>query len=621
MVTSTDLLRSEKESYRYAELTCRSHYSFLRGASRPEDLVARAAQFNLSGLAITDRNGVYGIPKAYRAWQQLDPSIRSRFRLIIGAELTHRPSSEIENPQLGPDSTILLAKTRGAYGLLCRFITAAHAEKEKGQAALSLPLLREHLKRFLENPAQKISARELLWILPPPFRLNDSDGHEWLKRTELLLEADEHLNRSVVFPVFQFLDGHDSHRIQVAEELAHRFGEARLFAANDVHFHSVEQRPLQDVLTAIRQNQRILESGFSLFSNAERHLKSPSEMRALFHAWPELVTRAHELAQEMRFDPGELRYRYPSEWIPEGHSAQSYLRELTWQGAINRYGSAEAITSATRQQLEHELKLIDTLGFADYFLTIWEIVAFARSRDILCQGRGSAANSAVCYCLGITAIDPVRMNLLFERFISAERGEPPDIDVDFEHERREEVIQHVYEKYGRDRAGMVAALITYRGRSAFREVSRALGFNPDDPGSRQEAKSNPLVEKFSEIIQGTPRHLSIHSGGFTLSADPLIETVPIEPARMPGRTIVQWDKDDLDAMGLLKVDLLSLGMLSALQKTLKLTGRELHQIPAEDPATYRMMQKADTVGVFQIESRAQMSMLPRLLPKTFYDLV
>jgi error-prone DNA polymerase len=577
-------------------------------------MVEAAARLGLSALAITDRNGVYGIPKAYRAWKELPEEARARLQLIIGAELTWKPSAEITAPGLGPDSLVLLARTRKAYGVLCRIITAAHADKDKGGAFLSLGDLDAHFA----NAEYREGLRELSFLAPPPLSLRTAEGKGWLAKTERILDK---LGESPLFPIFQFRDPHDLARLKIAEQLAKRYGEHRLLAANDVHLHVEHRRPLQEVLTAIRETTTLKEAGLKLFPNGERRLKAPQEMLELFRDWPSLVTRAHELSQEFAFDPAELRYRYPSEWIPRGHTAQSYLKELTWKGAIERYGGEPRINEATRRQLEHELRLIDQLGFADYFLTIWEIVDFARQREILCQGRGSAANSAVCYCLGITAIDPVRMNLLFERFISAERGEPPDIDVDFEHERREEVLQHVYEKYGRHRAGMVAALITYRSRSAFREVARTFGFNADDDASRELAEKHPMTHRFAAEIKGFPRHLSIHSGGFTLSADPLIETVPIEPARMEGRTIVQWDKDDLDAMGLLKVDLLSLGMLSALRKTLDLVGLKLHQIPAEDPRTYRMIQRADTVGVFQIESRAQMSMLPRLLPKTFYDLV
>jgi error-prone DNA polymerase len=405
-------------------------------------------------------------------------------------------------------------------------------------------------------------------------------------------------------PLARLLDGWDEKRTRAAREAKRRYG-ARVVAVNDVHYHAGARRTLQDVVTAIRHGTTLKDAGNLLFSNAERRLKSAAEMSALFKDLPDALRATLDIADSCVFSPAEIRYRYPSEWIPAGETAQSYLEKLVWQGARGRYPGGTP--SNVEAQLKHELKLVNELSFADYFLTIWEIVEYARQKEILCQGRGSAANSAVCYCLGITAVDPVRMNLLFERFISAERGEPPDIDVDFEHERREEVIQHIYEKYGRDRAAMVAAVITYRSRSSIREVTKVL--------------DAPLAPAMAEELQGFPRHLSIHSGGFTLSADPLIETVPVEPARMEGRTIVQWDKDDLDAIGLLKVDVLALGMLTAIKKTCDLTKLPYAKIPAEDRATYAMIQHADTIGTFQIESRAQMNMLGRLQPRSFYDLV
>ncbi len=561
----------------YAELICRTNYSFLHGASRPGELVSRAAELGYRALAITDVNGVYGMPKAYHASKN-HPGLK----LIVGAELTLD-----ERPPL-----ILLARDRAAYGLLCRMITASHQEKPKGKASLSWP---EFLRLMSGAECSWPHAAQGLVALP-------RWGLEDFSR-EAFGELKELFGDRVLLPICRFLDGLDSKRIETALQLSRRYG-IRLLASNDVHYHVKERRKLQDVLAAIRHGVTIEELGLRGFSNAERYLKSPRKMSMLFKDLPDALRASCDVAESCVFSPGELRYRYPSEWIPAGESAQSYLTHLVWKGARVRYG--DDVPADVRRQIEHELKLVEQLQFADYFLTIWEIVEYARGRRILCQGRGSAANSVICYCLGITAIDPVRMNLLFERFLSAERGEPPDIDVDFEHERREEVIQHVYEKYGRHRAGMVAAVVSYRSRLAAREVSKVLG------------RECPELE---EELYGFPRHLSIHSGGFTLSADPLIETVPIGPARMDGRTIVQWDKDDLESLGLIKVDLLSLGMLSALRKTLDQVGLELYRVPAEDRATYEMIQRADTVGVFQIESRAQMSMLPRLKPNCFYDLV
>lgn len=560
----------------YAELRARTHYSFLRGASHPAELIEQAASLGLRGLAITDLNGVYGMPKAYLA-SQAHPSLK----LIVGADLTLEGGSLLT----------LLARDRAAYGVLCRLITTAHAGKEKGQASLSWSELWEHGSRPGFTGLIALPDLETPWSAQRLEQLWGGFG------TERLL-----------IPLHRFLDGRDKARTARALELEKRFS-ARIVATNAVHFHVPERKRLQDVLSCIREGRKLKDAGSLLFPNAERTLRAPALMRKLYRDLPRALTHTLEVAESCVFSPSELRYRYPSEWIPQGESAQSYLEKLTWQGAARRY--PQGIPENVAAQLRHEFALIQELQFADYFLTIWEIIEFARERRILCQGRGAAANSAVCYCLGITAVDPVRMNLLFERFLSAERGEPPDIDVDFEHERREEVLQHVYEKYGRDRAAMVAAVITYRSRSALREVSKVFG---EEAG---QASAQNLIED----IKGFPRHLSIHSGGFTLSADPIIETVPVEPARMEGRTIVQWDKYDLDALGLLKVDLLSLGMLSAIRKTLDQVGLELATIPAEDPKTYQMIREADTVGVFQIESRAQMSMLPRLLPETFYDLV
>jgi error-prone DNA polymerase len=562
----------------YAELSCRTNHSFLRGASHPAELVDRAAELGYQALAVTDLDGVYGMPKAYRAARR-----HPKLKLIVGAELTFTNRPRIT----------LLARDRSAYGLLCRLISAGHAGRDKADPSLDWS---EFLRLLDSHPGAKG-----LLALP-----RDEPGADYAALRERFPER-------LYLPLARLLDGRDAARTRRALALSRELGGAPIVATNDVHYHAPERRALQDAMTAIREGVSLDQAGRRLFSNAERHLKSPAEMRGLFKDLPEAVDNTLKIAESCTFCPSELRYRYPSEWIPAGETAQGYLTKLTWEGAARRYvAEPGGIPPDVRRQLEHELKLIGELGFADYFLTIWEIVEYAREKRILCQGRGSAANSAVCYCLGITAIDPVRMKLLFERFISAERGEPPDIDVDFEHERREEVIQHIYAKYGRDRAGMVAALITYREKLSKREMLKALPEN------------EPLALRLAEELEGFPRHLSIHSGGFTLSADALIETVPIEPARMEGRTIVQWDKDDLDAIGLLKVDVLSLGMLTAVRKALDLIpGKPLTfaTIPTEDAPTYEMIKKADTIGTFQIESRAQMSMLPRLLPTTFYDLV
>ena len=580
----------------YAELLCKSNFSFLRGASQPSELVSQAAALGLNAIALTDLGGVYGIPKAYLALREF-PQVK----LISGAEI----------PVEGLPSITLLARDRPAYGLMCRILTEAHHDRTKNQPLLSW----KKLLSFLEEPPV-----QGLIALP-------TDGVDTDYAT-----LKEIFNDRLRFPLFRFLDGKDEERFHRALEIRKHFA-IPIVASNDVHFHTAERGKIQDVLTSIRVGVPCREAGFSLFMNHERYMKSPEQMALLFEDLPEAITESVRIAESCTFSPSELRYRYPSEWIPTGHTAQSYLTEEVIKGAHERYHGI--IPDAVEKQLKHEIDLIAQLGFADYFLTVYEIVAWARNRKILCQGRGSAANSVVCYCLGITAIDPVRMNLLFERFISPERGEPPDIDVDFEHERREEVIQHIYEKYGRDRAAMVSAVVTYRSRSALREVAKALGVPIGTLSAREVEKQLPTliennpqrtqivqhIEKITEEIRGFPRHLSIHSGGFTLSADALTEIVPVEPATLEGRTIIQWDKYDLDALGLLKIDILALGMLSALKKTLDLVGMELHEIPPDDQPTYRMIQKADTVGTFQIESRAQMNMLPRLLPQTFYDLV
>lgn len=576
----------------YVELRCKTHYSFLEGASSPQELMERAIELGYPALAITDRNGVYGIAKAYEA------SRKQKIKLITGAELTLE----------GLPSLTLLAMDRAGYGLICRLLSASHEGKEKGQAALSW----EKFLKLMERPGNT----GIITVPSAIFQQGAQDDLDYFTLKELFQDR-------LYIPISRFYDEKDTDRVKRALLLAKKT-DSKLVATNDVHFHARSRRRLQDVMTSTRHGVTLKSAGFKLFSNPERYLKSPAQMRELFRDLPQAITNTLEVASRCIFSPSELKYRYPSEWIPKGHTATTHLTELVWRGAEKRYPSA--IPEDVRAQLKHELKLIDELGFSDYFLTIWEIVEFARSRNILCQGRGSAANSSVCYCLGITAIDPVRMKLLFERFISAERGEPPDIDVDFEHERREEVIQHIYEKYGRDRAAMVSAVITYRSRSAIREVTKAFGIEMDKRAYERwietPTQKTELVQSLVEEIRGFPRHLSIHSGGFTLSADPLIEIVPIEPARMDGRTIIQFDKYDLDILGLIKIDVLSLGMLSALHKAMDLVGfTDLAHIPAENKKTYEMIQRADTVGTFQIESRAQMSMLPRLLPKTFYDLV
>jgi error-prone DNA polymerase len=504
---------------------------------------------------------------------------------------------------------IVLATERAGYGDLCRILTESHKDKPKNEGNL-------HFADFLARASPG-------WILLPRFQKEIKTDLDRLK---------EVFPQRVYLPLCRYLDGKDHERTQRRLAQSQKW-DLPIVAINDVYYHTKARKPLQDVLISIREGKPLSEVGFHLFSNGERCIKGPQRMAQLFRDLPKALRATVEIAEQCTFSPRELRYTYPSEWIPEQHTAQSYLEYLVWQRAPEIYKGA--VPEAVVRQIHHELKMIGSMQYADYFLTIYDIVQFARSREILCQGRGSAANSVVCFVLGITAVDPVKMNLLFERFISPERGEPPDIDVDFEHERREEVIQYIYEKYGRHRAAMVSAVVTYQWRSAFREVCKAFGV-PVGTLSAQKVerdfeeltKDLPQREKLkvqilhlTEELYGFPRHLSIHSGGFTLSADPITEIVPVIPARMENRTIIQWDKYDLDELGLLKVDVLSLGMLSALNKMLNLVGKKLYELPVEDPATYKMIQRRDTVGTFQIESRAQMSMLGRLQPQTFYDLV
>jgi len=578
-------------SAQYAELTARSNHSFLTGASFPEELVHEAARIGIAALGIADLNGVYGLPRAHEATKSA-PAIK----LICGAEL------KIE----GHPTLTLLAQNRAGYGALCRLITQAHEDKPKGEAMLKF----SELADFREHSG--FAALSALMTEPPD--------------AKCFLDL---FGKNLSLKLTRFQDGHDLGRTERTLEISEGWG-IPVVATNEVHYHIPTRRPLQDALTAIRHVTSVDRAGFLLFSNDERRLKTPAEMRRLFADQPRAIERTMEIAESCAFSLSELRYRYPSEWIPAGRTAQEYLLELSYEGAARRFPGG--IPVGVEKQLQHEFSLIAELQFADYFLTVYDIVRFARERNILCQGRGSAANSVVCYCLGITAIDPVRMGLLFERFISRERGEPPDIDVDFEHERREEVIQYIYARYGRNRAAMVAAVVKYQGRNSILDLAKALGVEVGTRSALELARDfeqiagplavrKPLLDQLTQEIDGFPRHISIHSGGFTLSATDLREIVPIEPARMAGRTIVQWDKNDLDALGLLKIDCLSLGALTALHRTLDSVGLEFSQIPAEDRKTYEMIQNAQTDGTFQIESRAQKASIVRTLPENFADLV
>jgi error-prone DNA polymerase len=593
----------------YAELHCVSNFSFLRGASHPEELVARAAELGYAALAITDECSLAGIVRAHVAAKQRG------LKLIAGAEFRLK-----DGPRLA-----LLVTDRESYGDLCSLITRGRRAAEKGRYRLTRADLEESplgcLALLLPGEAPELG--EACWLR------DRFPGRAWIA-AELVCGPD------------------DRARLAALRELA-AAARLPLAAAGDVHMHVRSRRALQDTLTAIRLGVPLAEAGHALFPNGERHLRSREWLARIYP--PELLAATVEIAGRCGFDLDSLRYEYPEEIVPPGETPASWLRKLTEEGFQWRFGDRmDAEVIKARQLVKHELALIAELGYEPYFLTVHDIVKFARSRGILCQGRGSAANSAVCYCLGITEVDPSRMEMLFERFISRERNEPPDIDVDFEHQRREEVIQYIYEKYGRERAALAATVITYRPKSAVRDVGKALGLSlaqvdslaksfawwdgcsvvPDRLREAGLDPESPVARRLTALVGevlGFPRHLSQHVGGFVIARGLLSRLVPVENAAMENRTVIQWDKGDLDALGLLKVDVLALGMLSCIRRALALVspwqGRELamSDIPAEDPQVYEMVGRGDTVGVFQIESRAQMAMLPRLRPRCFYDLV
>ena len=597
----------------YAELHCISNFTFLRGASFPEELVETAAALGYRAIAITDECSLSGVVRAHLA-------ARNRsIRLIIGSEFRLKADA-------GADAhLILLAPNRKAYGELSHLITCARRETEKGSYAINRQMIEANLP-------QNCLALWVPALQQPPEHIASQAA--WLQR---------------VFPcrlwiaVELLLRGNDRLQLQRLEKLGAQFS-IPLCAAGGVYMHCPERRVLQDTVSAIRLGKPIAQLGLESECNGQRHLRKIEQLMKLFPA--SLLEATVDIADRCDFSLDELRYEYPRELVPPDYTAHGWLRELTERGIRQRW-PAGAIPKV-RNLIEHELELIKELGYEHYFLTVHDIVAFARSQHILCQGRGSAANSAVCYCLGITEVDPARIEVLFERFISRERNEPPDIDVDFENARREEVIQYIYNKYGRSRAALAATVITYRSRSVIRDVGKTLEL--DDGLIDQLSKSiywwgSDLKEQLSDAnidytdmkiaqlinlaqaLIGFPRHLSQHVGGFIISHGPLSHLVPIENATMPDRTVIQWEKDDLEALGLLKIDVLALGMLTAVQKCLALVSKyskeplTIQQIPPEDPGVYDMMGKADTVGVFQIESRAQMSMLPRLKPRCYYDLV
>ena len=668
-ISSSD---SESEPFGFIELLARSNFSFLHGASHPEELVLRAKILGYSGLALSDVNGLYGVVRGYQASEKpsvfdaeqlalanADGTPKRPFRYLCGAELTPYNSSPI----------VLLPINKDGYVRLCRLLTGAKRRAPKGHIVVAL--------------ADILQANEDLIALPlPPWKETD------------LRALQEAFQDRIYLPVCKDLTWESVRYYQHALEFERKLG-LQLFASLRPLFHEPSRKPLHDVLTCILHKTTLDEAATRLTLNRERYLKSPREIQHLYRERPDLITRTLEIAARVQFSLSELRYRYPQEYLPFGKTASEFLRELVMKGIAGRYEGERdpEFMARVHKQVEDELKLIQELEYEDYFLTLWDICEFANRLGILNQGRGSAANSIVCFTIGLTNVDPIKLGLLFGRFLSRERGEPPDIDIDFEHERREEVIQYIYQKYGEKRAAMVCTVITYRSRMAIREAAKAMGVPLEkigalikfmgreglsrlvdmavekgletpkrreprppvyDHGSRVHipapgANAAPVAQpdlaaielsqfgldsdRFQKLLhialelQGFPRHLGIHSGGFVIAHEPLIDIVPVEAATMEGRYVIQWNKDDIATLGLMKIDVLSLGMLTAIQKALVLLRTHkgidwnMAQIPQDDKGTYEMIQKADTVGVFQIESRAQMSLLPRLKPANYYDLV
>lgn len=686
----------------YAELSVTSNFTFLTGASHPDEMVLRAGDLNYRAIAMTDVNSLAGVVRAHVAAKEagIQLVIGCRLRFVDDSVSNGEPVTEVKPededgigegdgtrescvgdsaPSTSSTSSIARLSTpvkvsastehqlqfvhppasrlssagcsifvypmdRAAYGRLCMLLTLGKRRAPKGQCHLTVEDLIAH-------------SEGLLAVVMPGAKITTETAG--LLRGLKKVFDDDRLSLAVT----RLYGADDDARLASIVKLS-KTTRVPLVAMNDVHYHTPERRALQDVVTCIRHGCTIQDAGFRLFPNGERCLKRPEEMARLFAKHPGALARTLEIADRAKgFSLDDLRYEYADEVVPPGMTPMDHLRNLTWEGAKERY--PDGVPEKVRKELEHEFVLIDELNYAPYFLTVHDLVRYARSLGILCQGRGAAANSAVCFCLGVTAVDPARIDVLFERFVSRERAEPPDIDIDFEHERREEVIQYIYAKYGRHRAGLTAVVISYRGRSAVRDIGKALGlsldavdrlakrishwarsvFEQDDDGPEElrqlgfnpEDRTIRLLVRLSREIMGFPRHLSQHVGGFVITRGPLCEYVPIENAAMENRTIIEWDKDDIDAMGMLKVDCLGLGMLTCIRKALDMVnavarnhimGRgavpmpiELHTIPAEDSRVYDRICEADTVGVFQIESRAQMSMLPRLRPRTFYDLV
>jgi error-prone DNA polymerase len=632
----------------YAEIAVTTNYSFLRGASHPRELVQEAAALGYAAIGIADRNTLAGVVRAYAALQEIDAG---KPKLLVGARLVFAD---------GTPDILAYPADRAGYGRLCRLLSLGKLRAPKGDCVLFLgDLLKWHEGLLLAVMPPRPGQTEPPTDIPRTFwnkdlgaqeedgsraRNTQGDFNDVQRLLERLLGAAP---GRVWLGASMPHHGDDRRRLRQWQCVARATG-VPLLATNEVLYHRAERRELQDVVTCIRMHVTLGTAGLLLEANAERHLKSPDEMAGLFREAPEAIAETIMFAGRIGFSLDQLKYNYPDEPIPKGKTANEHLRDIAWQGADRRYGGA--IPDKVRSALGKELALIAKMDIAHYFLTVHDIVSYARSQHILCQGRGSAANSAVCYVLGITAVDPMQIDLLFERFISEERKEPPDIDVDFEHERREEVIQNVYKRYGVHRAALTATVICYRPRSAIRETGKVFGLTEDITanlsgsiwgGWGRELKDsevrqgrldpgNPFLAravKMANQLIGFPRHLSQHVGGFVLTQDRLDECVPIGPATMKDRFFIEWDKDDIDVLRMMKVDVLALGMLTCIRKAFDLIrahegkSYDLATVPREDPAVYEMLQKADAIGVFQVESRAQMNMLPRMRPKEFYDLV
>ncbi|MEM6375205.1 MAG: error-prone DNA polymerase [Pseudomonadota bacterium] len=627
----------------FAELSITSNFTFLCGASHAEEYVARAAELGLDALAIADENSVAGIVRAHAAQRDLARVVRERREIeardgLIGPPSPFAPRKPewAHVPRFLPAARIVLEdgltltalpRHRAGWGNLCRLISTGRLRAQKGECQLT----RQDLCEWSAG---------IIWLL----HATGPSRAQWRAQARALSTFLKDALYLLMTPCY---DGQDSARFDRLARIARELDIPTVASALPM-MHHARRRKLADVLTAIRLSRKVDELGRDALANAERRLRSEAEMLRLFKGHEAAVHRAGEIAQSLRFSLGELRYEYPSE-IAEGESASDRLRRLAEEGLNWRYPSGPP--DRVRALMEHELRLIAKLGYEPYFLTVRDVVAFARSRNILCQGRGSAANSVVCYCLGVTSVSPETGTMVFERFVSEARNEPPDIDVDFEHERREEVIQHIYERYGRHRAGLCATVIHYRGKRAIREVGKAMGLSEDTIGALSSqlwgffSAGRLERQRIEEIgldpddwrlrqtmalvaeIDGFPRHLSQHVGGFVMTEGRLDELVPVENATMEGRTVICWDKDDIDALGILKVDVLALGMLTCIRKAFGLLkdhhGQEytLATLPAEDPETYDMLCRADSLGVFQVESRAQMNFLPRMRPRCFYDLV